>query len=171
MVTSVKESFSIFRIAKKEYIVDNTGEGSFLYGGRWNPKGYRVVYAAESRSLALCEHLSNLGVNILLPNLYIVEIIIPEKISVLELSAKNFPEDWRKTLSSYCEGMGLSWLADAKTCIMKVPSAVIPEEYNYVINPLHSEAKNIKFTPPKKYNVDGRLLDLINKDYSSSPKE
>ena len=162
MASLVKKPFSIFRIAKKEYVSDKTGQGSFLYGGRWNPKGYRVIYTSESRSLALCELLANIGTTTQKPSLYLVEICVPKGVSISEVSKKELTPDWKKPFSSNCVTIGLYWLTTAETCILKVPSAVVEEEYNYVLNPLHPDFKKLAFHKQEKHSIDTRFFGNLS---------
>ena len=143
------------------YLADDlTGAGAKHTGGRWNTKGNALVYASSSRALACLETLVHLGAGSLPLNRYLVRIDIPDdvwqKSTVLELSAA--PVGW----DALPEGMvslnfGNAWLASNASAILLVPSIVVPDEQNVLINPAHPDTATIKATKIQKWIYDARL--------------
>lgn len=162
MASSVNKTFSVFRISKSKYINDKKGTGSFAYGGRWNPKGFRVLYTSESRSLAFCELLSGLNSPIFPPTLSIIEIEIPKKIKIHSISPASLSHNWHKPFSVECAEIGKKWLMEAKFVILKVPSAVVKNEFNYVINTDHTDCEKLKFKKPEKFFSDERIIKKLD---------
>lgn len=139
---------------------DMIGTGAKITGGRWNSAGNALVYAASSRALACLETVVHLGGGGLPLNRYLVQIDIPDDVwkarMVLDLSAA--PVGW----DALPEGMvslsyGDSWLASLATAVLLVPSIVVPEEQNILINPGHPDAVLIKATKVRKWLYDLRL--------------
>lgn len=139
---------------------DMTGTGAKITGGRWNSAGNALIYAASSRALACLETVVHLGGGGLPLNRYLVQLDVPDDVwkarTVLDLSAA--PVGW----DALPEGMvslsyGDSWLASHATAILLVPSIVVPEEQNILINPAHPDATFIKATKVRKWLYDSRL--------------
>ena len=125
---------------------------------RWNSKGKYVVYTSENRSLACLEnlvHRSGFGKNELFK---ILVIDVPNNIKINEVVANQLPKNWME-FSNYpiCQKIGNKWIDSLGSCILKVPSSIIPQEYNYLINPLHKEFKLIKTSSTEDFNFDRRL--------------
>ena len=139
---------------------DMTGTGAKITGGRWNSAGNALIYAASSRALACLETVVHLGGGGLPLNRYLVQLDVPDDVwkarTVLDLSAA--PVGW----DALPEGMvslsyGDSWLASHATAILLVPSIVVPEEQNILINPSHAEGAFINATKVRKWLYDSRL--------------
>lgn len=143
------------------YLADDlTGAGAKHTGGRWNTKGNALVYASSSRALACLETIVHLGAGSLPLNRYLVRIDIPDEVwnnsTVLDLPTA--PVGW----DALPEGMvslnfGNSWLASHASAILLVPSIVVPEEQNVLINPAHPDTVTIKATKIRKWLYDARL--------------
>jgi len=148
----------VFRIAKCQYINDLSGAGARLYGGRWNSKGLAAVYTGSSRSLAALEALAHIPQKNLPSNLCIAAIHIPEDISIKTISVKNLPEGWRSIpILAALQEIGDRWLKEKKQAVLRVPSVIIPEEWNYLINPLHADAHRIRIKNVSYFIFDERL--------------
>ena len=132
------------------------GSGAALYGGRWNPVGIPVIYAAGSISLAMLERLvqrHNLA------RMMIVEAVVPDDIAISDLMDAP-PPDWRALDSPAAAQAGGAWFAARQTAILRVPSAIVPREANYVINPAHPDANRIQLLPPEPIVWDPRLFGV-----------
>ncbi|TAM98574.1 MAG: RES domain-containing protein [Chitinophagaceae bacterium] len=150
----------VFRIAKNKYIHDLAGTGSRLNGGRWNSKGESVVYMSSYRSLAVLEMIVHVPQKNLTNDYQIATIHIPEKIKVKTLSIEMLPEHWRTvTISPRLQAIGDQWLKESKYCVFQVPSVVIPQEWNYIINPAHPEAKDIMIIKTENLVLDERFIE------------
>lgn len=168
MALSANNPFSVFRLAKSHYINDTTAKGSFKYGGRWNPKGYGVIYTSASKSLAFCEFLSHLNTSIFPPSLSVREIEIPRNIKIKEISVRRLPKNWTNPFSRECQEIGRQWLVEEKYGILKVPSVVIPDEFNYILNIRHDDFKKLVFHKSKKFLPDARIVKKIGPTSGSS---
>jgi RES domain-containing protein len=133
------------------------GEGAFRDGGRWNSDGIRVVYTAGSAALATLEILVHVSEP---DDLYrIPYVLIPvdfEADLVSEPSA--LPEDWHQDPPPIeAAAVGDEWVASQASVLLKVPSAVIQSEFNYLINPLHPRFGELVIGPPQPFRFDSRL--------------
>lgn len=138
---------SAYRIVAPEWAhVAFTGEGAAKYGGRWNPPGVRVVYLAGHRSLAALETLVHLTTpSSRAKRYYLIEAQFPaEKI-------------WRAPVVTNSAGLGADWIAARKSLVMQVPSVVIPEEPNYLLNPRHPLMREVRIGEAIDFTFDSRL--------------
>lgn len=133
-----------------------SGEGARLYGGRWNRVGQSVIYTAESRSLALLEIL--VQDEPLRANYVLMPAHLPEHISLETLDTSVLPKNWRTHAGrETLQALGGEWLQQSRSCVLAVPSAVIPAELNFLINPLHPDFKHISLGEPETLDTDMRL--------------
>lgn len=145
----------VFRIALAKYA------GSLVASGRaarWNPNEVDVIYAAGSRSLACLEnvvHRNQIGLN----NAFqVMTIEIPDDIIVLTIELKKLPADWVEFENMpLTQEMGESWILEGKSAVLKVPSSIIPAEYNYLINPKHPDFKLVKLLKSEAFVFDKRI--------------
>ena len=150
---------TVFRIGKARYIRDLSGEGARLYGGRWNKKGAAVVYTAENRSLATVEYLVHVPISLLPRDLFIAAITIPDDTHYEQISVVDLPDDWATHPAPFSlAALGEAWLRRNETVLLKVPSAVVRGEWNFLINPKHESFKGIAITTVEPYRFDVRLL-------------
>ena len=134
------------------------GAGAALHGGRWNPVGVPAIYAASSISLAMLERLvqrNNLA------RTFIVEAVVPDDLALTDLM-DDPPANWRALDSPTAVRSGALWLAELRTVLLRVPSAIVPREANYVINPAHPDAERIQVMPPDPVVWDPRLFGVPN---------
>jgi len=149
----------VYRISKTDYIDNLTGAGAEAYGGRWNRKGTRMVYTSESRSLASVEYLVHVPFAIVPDDLSIVSIEIPDKIKAQQLNLSKLPKNWREyPAPDSLAIIGSDWAKTRRSLLLRVPSAVVDDEFNVLINPLHPDFDLIKIKKSKEYTFDGRLL-------------
>ncbi|MES2266636.1 MAG: RES family NAD+ phosphorylase [Bacteroidota bacterium] len=148
----------LYRIANCNYIKDLTGTGARLYGGRWNSEGKSMVYLASSRALAVLEVLVHLPPLLLPDNFCVAEIKVPEN-SILTLDATTLPENWKDAVPpAELKTLGNQFIKETKYLMMKVPSSVVPEEYNYLLNPWHPDIKKVSIISTHPFSFDDRLL-------------
>jgi RES domain-containing protein len=137
-----------------------SGEGSRKRGGRWNSRGYRAVYCAESLALATLELLVHGVPYDSLKHFISISVLIPEKL-VIEIKANKLPSDWRMDPPpSVLQAIGDKWLEEKQYAVLKVPSAVIPVEFNYVINPDHPDFSKIGIGGAERHTFDVRLSKI-----------
>ena len=133
-----------------------TGEGARLHGGRWNPKGVPMVYAASTLSLATLEMLVQDGK--LLAHDVVIPATIPSRLKIEHVNPNDLPEDWRSAESrEQLRVIGAEWIERASSAVLAVPSAIIPTETNYLLNPLHPSFQKIVVGAPQEFETDLRL--------------
>lgn len=148
-----------YRICNSLYKDDVSGTGSKLTGGRWNSVGIPVLYLSEHVSLSVLEMLINNQFKDFAISLSLLIISLPEKIEIAEIKVGKLKDLWQEDFS-YTRFMGNEFIKTANTLVLKVPSAVISEENNYLINPLHADFKKIKILKTKSFRTDKRLFTL-----------
>ena len=151
----------VFRIEREKYLNTTlTGIGaSMTEGYRWNSLNTRIVYTADSRALATLEVSVHLDLSEDLPtDRFYVEIDIPDEITIQEVLLKDLPPEWNsKPPTLITQTIGDDFVYYKDVAVLKVPSAVVPEEFNYLINPNHQDASKIKIISHKKMIFDSRL--------------
>lgn len=151
----------IYRICLKKWSSELKASGQ---PARWNSKGKFVIYTAENRSLACLEnliHRSGYGLN----ELYkILVISVPDNIKTQTVTQKQLPKDWREFSNYYVtQKLGDRWIESLNSCILKVPSSIIVQESNYLINLHHEEFNRIRIESKEDFNFDKRLIRDYNK--------
>ena len=135
-----------------------SGEGGLKFSARWHTAGHRVVYLAESPAGALIEYLVHLELNEKSwPRFYdLMQIAAPDGIGVetLSLPAR---DDWKR-LPGVTRGLGDEWLRSQRTSLARVPSAIMPNTWNYLLNPDHPEAAEIRIIEVTRAEYDPRLF-------------
>jgi RES domain-containing protein len=149
---------SCWRIVQERYSQEVfSGEGARLYGGRWNSAGYAAVYAAGSRALAVLEMLVHLDGPQLLNSYLLYEATFSELL-VTELPVGDLPRDWRDDPAPRsAQKIGDEWIRGGASAVLRVPSVLIPQEHNYLLNPLHAEFGKIRISGPERFAFDSRL--------------
>lgn len=147
-----------------DYTADDlTGAGAKITGGRWNRAGIAVTYASESIALACLETLVHLGAQTLPFNRYLVGIEISESLFAQRMTFEDLaPEASRIGWDAIPAGkvsidFGSNWALTESSAILDIPSVVIPEERNYLINPVHPDARSIRATKQRRFAYDLRL--------------
>lgn len=145
----------VYRISKTEYANDLNGTGAKLFGGRWNQVDTPCIYTSESRSLAVLEYSVNINIDFISDSLSICIFEIDEK-QIKEIKPQELPNDWRETPAPYStKSIGTEWLQN-NVPIIKVPSIIIPDEHNYILNPSISQ-KYFQLIDTKKFTFDLRI--------------
>jgi RES domain-containing protein len=148
-----------WRVLKGKYEADPfSGKGASEFWGRWNSIGTRIVYTSESLSLATLEILAG-GISISLLSRY-VKIPIDFDSSLVEsLALADLPKEWSHyPPSGKTQEIGDNWKKDFRSAILKVPSVVIKEEFNYLINPFHPNFKKLSVGKAVTLSFDARLI-------------
>ena len=145
----------VYRLARRTYAAQLNGQGAALFGGRWNSVGQPVVYTAQHRSLAVLEYRVNNPLPV--PDLMMVTIELPSK-SQSKIAAADLPTTWRQySFENPCAALGDQWLKNQETLLLEVPSAVVAQEYNILINPLHPLMSQVKVTDMLPFMIDQRM--------------
>ncbi len=148
-----------YRIAKQKYLQDLSGEGARLYGGRWNKKGYSMVYFSESLSLALLEILVHMDFKYLTPDFGFIEVELPDTYFAPKLKVKDLDVTWRNNPPAlYTQDYGTKWLEAKKHMALEVPSAILPLQSNILINPRHQDIETLKIIKTGSLDVDNRVF-------------
>ncbi len=149
----------VYRIAKTKHIHDLSGSGARSYGGRWNDKGIAVIYASESRALATVEYLVHVPLSIVPSHISITSIKIPDRIRPKEISVSDSPANWRDyPPPSELATPGTHWALTNDTLLLRVPSAVVEQEFNILINPSHRDMRQVTISQTEEHKLEGRLL-------------
>jgi len=134
-----------------------SGDGARLFGGRWNSKGMAVVYTAGSLALASIEMVVNLPSPKLLEAFARIPLYIDADL-VESLPPDQYPRNWQhRPISPETKAIGDRWVKQLRSLVLKVPSVVVPEEFNYLINPTHPDFAKIEIGRPVIYHFDPRL--------------
>jgi RES domain-containing protein len=151
----------VYRIAFTNYSKSLFAPG---ISGRWNSEGGKVIYTAESIPLAFLENMirrKGVGFN---DDFKTMIIEIPDFLAITEVNASSLPDGWRD-LSDYthCQIIGNSWYYKGDTPVLKVPSAILPENFNYVINSTHPDFSKITLLKITSLVPDERIEDLLKR--------
>lgn len=134
------------------------GEGSRLYGGRWNHAGTTVIYTSASLALAALELFVHIDVDLLPNDLVAIATEIPESLTVETVNPANLPKNWRRyPASESLKDIGTTWAAKRSSSVLAVPSAIIPEERNYLLNPAHRDFKQVRLRRSIPFHFDPRM--------------
>ncbi len=146
----------VYRITLAEYAASLVAPGS---QGRWNSYGNKVIYTAATRSLACLENLVHRDGEGLKELFKVIVIALPDNISIKELTIDSLPKGWTDYMKqTHTRRMGDNWLQSFDTCVLKVPSAIVQSEYNYLMNPAHPDFKNIRISATEDFMFDSRLV-------------
>lgn len=147
----------VYRVGKTKFSKDLSGEGARLYGGRWNHILTPCIYTSESRALAVLEYTVNVNIDDIPRSLSITKFEIPD-VGIQEISIASLPSNWTESpapASTKYFGTNLLMLKNAP--IIKIPSTVIKQEFNYILNPKHVVAKAFKILDIEDFVYDVRL--------------
>jgi len=147
----------VWRICKRAH-ADFDGEGARKAGGRWNPRGVAVVYASETLSLAALELLVHADPALLPDDLVAIEADVPETVRVRRIQPEKLPRGWRRhPAPEALAGIGGDWVESLETAVLSVPSALVPREANFLLNPAHADFRKIRVGKPEPFDLDARL--------------
>lgn len=146
----------VYRFARSAFSTDLSGEGARLYGGRWNSRGAAVLYTSGSISLSLIELLMHSASydEILVNQLMVIDTGTDE---CATLDHGQLKKGWQNDVE-YSRFIGDGFLSQQQSLLLKVPSVAIPEEFNYLINPLHKAFKKVKLRTVRTFSFDARLF-------------
>jgi RES domain-containing protein len=137
-----------------------SGDGAKLFGGRFNSKGVAVVYASGSVALAALEMLVHLQAADVLQS-YSVRSVQFDGALVTNLDLNSLPKDWRDSPTPReVQRIGDEWVARSASVVLRVPSAVIPSEFNFLINPNHRDFRRLALGPEQPHRFDPRMIKV-----------
>ena len=147
----------VYRIGRTKYAGDITGEGARLFGGRWNHKSVPCIYTSESRALALLEYTVNVNIEEIPRALSITTFQISNT-GIKIIRENNLPGDWKVSPGpTSAKDFGTKHLTSLSHSVFKIPSSIITEEYNFLLNPLHAAHKDFKIVDVKDFVYDVRI--------------
>jgi RES domain-containing protein len=147
----------VWRIARRRHALDRTGVGAREHGGRWNRPGTPVIYAGRTVAIAALERFVHLA-GVVPPDLVLVAIELPERGSVEAPALADLPADWHAVpIRPASMDLGTAWAREARSLVLHVPSAVVPEEGNAVLNPAHPEFAAVRMSIRRDFHYDPRM--------------
>ena len=146
----------VYRITNSHYKDDISGTGAKLRGARWNMPGTSMLYTAENISLSTLELLVHIGLSDIQNHYELLTIFIPDDITIKEINADKLKSRWYED-EDYTSFMGTEFIKNNNNLVLKVPSAIIDEEHNFLVNPEHQDFKKIKIKKSKPFTFDERL--------------
>lgn len=146
----------VYRLSKSVYANDLSGKGADLVGGRWNSRGNAVLYTSQSIALCVTEIAVHVPLGILPKDYDLIHIEIPDD-NILEV--KRLPKDWQTfPHADSTQKIGDKFLKDKKYLVLKVPSAAVQGEFNFLVNPRHPDFDKVKIKKKEKFSFDERLF-------------
>jgi RES domain-containing protein len=148
-----------YRICKTKYAVTwFDGEGAFRFGGRWNSRGTRILYTAGSLSLAALEMLVQLNDEEILLSYSFATAEFDESLILSVEEFRALPENWNASPPPLeIQQIGDEWVRDIASVVLKVPTSVLPVEFNYLINVDHPEFLKVQLGKAQNFTFDERL--------------
>lgn len=147
----------VYRITKATYADRLTASGG---AARWNSRGQFVIYTAATRALACLENVVHRSGEGLAADFRVMVIEVPEPLSVVDIPIKSLPDNWFD-FRQYdgCQRIGGEWLESGRSAVLKVPSAIIPNEWNYLLNPAHPDFRQISLLRTESFSFDPRIKE------------
>lgn len=156
---SLSDMPTAWRIVKERHAKSAfDGEGARRYGGRWNSPGTPVVYVSDTRALCLLEVLAGLGAVKPVQSYVLIPVTFDDSL-VLPVQSQDLPSEWRQSPPApSTQRIGDDWADHLRSAILRVPSAIVPEEFNYLLNPVHPDFGRVQIDDPQDFAIDSRLL-------------
>lgn len=151
---------TVWRIVKHKHVATAfSGSGARKFGGRWNSPGTFMVYTAQSQSLAALEVLVHLESPDLLQKYVLIGVAVDESL-VSEVARSMLPANWRAyPPPAQIKAIGDHWAEAASSAVLKVPTTLVPDESNFLLNPLHPDFRKLKIGKPIPFRFDPRLAE------------
>jgi RES domain-containing protein len=149
----------VFRLSKKAYSVNLSGKGAEETGGRWNSKGIPMVYTSLSRALCTVEIAVHVPLGLVPSGYQLITLDIPERFGVEEPDLNSLTPGWKSfPYTRETQLLGDSFIKSKNSLVMKVPSAVVQGDFNFLINPLHEGIVSISIVKTEPFLFDERLF-------------
>ena len=147
----------VYRITKAMYADRLVASGG---AARWNSRGQFVIYTAATRALACLENVVHRGSEGLSSTFRVMVIDIPDTIGIETVDPQTLPADW-VDYQQYksCQPIGGEWLNSNRSAVLRVPSAIIPNEWNYLLNPAHPDFSSIRLVQTEPFIFDPRIKE------------
>lgn len=147
----------VYRITNEAYKNDISGDGASLFGSRWNSKGVRLLYTSQFISLSILESLVHLKKQYIPPIQYLLHIEVPDLDEITEISLMRLKKNWHQEFD-YTQEIGNQFIESNQILLLQVPSSVVPQENNFLLNPRHTDFKKVKIVSSELLELDKRLL-------------
>lgn len=148
----------LWRIARRPYALDRGGVGARDAGGRWNSIGTAVIYTGRTIAIAALETFVHVA-GVVPPDLVLVRVALPERHSSETAAPPDLPPDWdRIPPGPTSMRFGTRWASEKRSLVLYVPSALLPEEMNGVLNPNHPEFAGVAMTIERPFHFDPRMF-------------
>jgi RES domain-containing protein len=135
---------------------DLAGAGGLRAPGRWHERGMPLVYLAETPAGALLEACAHTSANDVPPHYTLLGVEVDARVSLEHVDVSGLPADWIKHLEVTRE-IGTIWLRERRSCLLRIPSALVPATFNIMLNPLHADASRLRVESVVKYPFDPRI--------------
>jgi len=147
----------VYRITQIKYTDQLYASG---YEGRWNQKGEKVIYTSSSRSLACLENVVHSSGELLQKAFAVMVIYFPDHIYIESINQNDLPKYWnQKARPLVCQQLGSAWYRSKKSLVLQVPSAIVAQEFNYLINVHHPDFSKIKIIDLESFPFDPRIKE------------
>ncbi len=147
----------LYRISNKKFSNDISGEGASQHGGRWNREGTPLLYCASNVSLASLEVFVNLLEGVPKKDFDLVVLNVSDTSSLAALNPKQLTSSWIQNISE-TQLVGQNWSTSKQSLILEVPSAIVPIDKNYLLNPNHANFSKVEIIDIVPYHFDNRLF-------------
>ena len=150
----------VYRLLRKRYAkAPFNGEGAYRYGGRWSSPGVRLAYVSEHLSLAMIEYFVHLDRDDPPPDLVVAAADVPDDVSRAHVAPAKLPATWRQTPApAELAAIGDRFARGRREAIRVVPSALAPDEFNWLLNPDHPDFRRVRILPPEPFSYDARFF-------------
>lgn len=149
----------VYRITRDKYARDLSGKGAEKIGGRWNSKGTAILYCSNSIAHASMEVLVNLPFGNPPPGYVLITIEIPDTVKESVLQTKDLPKHWNMYPHlEPTQKVGDKFISEGKNLLLKVPSASVQGDFNYLINPKHKDFSKVRIKKVEPFSFDNRLF-------------
>ena len=149
----------VYRLSKQSYIHDLSGRGAEINGGRWNSKGVSVVYTAASRALAVLEVAVHTPLGIIPTDYFMATIELRDENNLVHIDIADLPLNWNSNpIIKATQLIGDKFAKINRHLVLQVPSATVPGDFNYLINPMHPDFKTVKIIKTEPFEFDMRLF-------------
>lgn len=149
----------VYRLSKQSFIYDLSGRGAEINGGRWNSKGTALIYTAASRALAVLEVAVHTPLGIMPVNYAMAIINLKDADKIAEINLDDLPINWNTNpLSRATQRIGDAFIKANQYLALRVPSATVAGDYNYLLNPAHPDFKTVKIKTVESFEFDSRLF-------------
>lgn len=149
----------VFRLAKSKFAADLSGLGARIAGGRWNSPGTALLYTSESRALCTAEIAVHTGLGLLPSDYQLITMFYPDNAPVSVIMPEQLAPGWRLfPHPAFTRIIGDKFAAENRSLVLKVPSAVVPGDFNHLINPAHPAMAEVKILGMEVFDFDQRMF-------------